>query len=264
MELRALGRTGIRVSPIGLGTVKFGRTEGLRYPEPVRIPTDEEVGDLLREAAGLGVNLIDTAPAYGDSEERLGRLLPGPRDRWVICTKAGEEFSGGVSRFDFSPEGIISSVERSLVRLRADYLDVVLLHSDGIAETFFGCLGSFDALRRLRDAGSIRAFGASTKTVEGALHAIERGDVVMVTLNPQQADDAAVLPAAAARGVGVLVKKGLASGHLGLSPEEAVEGALRFIFSSGRVASVVVGTTRRSHLRYDVAAAERAVKESGT
>ena len=90
---------------------------------------------LLETAAELGVNLLDTAPAYGNSEERLGSLFRDQirkrRSDWVLCSKAGEEFSAGESRFDFSANAITASVERSLQRLGTDYLDVVLVHSSG-------------------------------------------------------------------------------------------------------------------------------------
>ncbi|MFT3683997.1 MAG: aldo/keto reductase [Phycisphaerales bacterium] len=83
MDLRRLGRTGLDISPIGLGTVKLGRDTGLKYATTPRIPTDDEALALLRTARELGVNLIDTAPAYGVAEERLGSLLyqVAPRDR---------------------------------------------------------------------------------------------------------------------------------------------------------------------------------------
>ena len=116
MELRPLGRTGLRVSPIGLGTTKLGRTQALKYPEPFELPSDDQIRELLATARGFGVNLIDTAPAYGTSEERLGALLPNRSD-WVIVTKAGEEFVDGRSHFDFSPAAVTRSVERSLQRL---------------------------------------------------------------------------------------------------------------------------------------------------
>ena len=136
MDLKPLGRTGIDVSPIGLGLFKLGRNEGIKYPQAYDLPTDKEAASLLAKAAELGVNLLDTAPAYGTSEARLRELMRrhawfGGRDRWVICTKAGEEFDDGQSRYDFSPQHLRASVERSLRRIGVDELDVVLLHSDG-------------------------------------------------------------------------------------------------------------------------------------
>lgn len=101
--LRPLGSTGLLVSPLGLGTVKLGRDQGVKYPSGFRIPDDTEAAALLDQARALGINLIDTAPAYGRSEERLGPLLAGQRDAWVIVSKVGEEFEDGQSRFDFSP-----------------------------------------------------------------------------------------------------------------------------------------------------------------
>lgn len=68
---RPLGDTGLAVSPLGLGTVKFGRDQGVKYPSGFTIPDDREAADLLALARDLGINLIDTAPAYGRSEERL-------------------------------------------------------------------------------------------------------------------------------------------------------------------------------------------------
>jgi len=88
--LRALGKTGIDVSAIGLGTVKLGRNQQVKYPSAFEIPRDEHVVDLLALARSFGINLIDTAPAYGTSEARIGALLPGPREDWVLCTKVGE------------------------------------------------------------------------------------------------------------------------------------------------------------------------------
>ncbi len=90
--LRPLGRTDIKVSALGLGTVKIGRDEGVKYPQKFTIPDDSAVKNLFSLARELGINLIDTAPAYGNSEERLGQLL-SHRHEWVIVTKTGEDSS---------------------------------------------------------------------------------------------------------------------------------------------------------------------------
>src|SRR3990167_8671550 len=101
MQINRLGKTDIDVSLIGLGTVKFGRQHGVKYPHAFVLPTDTEILRLLGCAEELGINLLDTAPAYGTSEERLGAILHGQRHRWVIATKAGEEFDGTDSSYDF-------------------------------------------------------------------------------------------------------------------------------------------------------------------
>jgi aryl-alcohol dehydrogenase-like predicted oxidoreductase len=106
MAHRALGNTGISVSVLGLGTVKLGRSEQLKYPAPFTLPDDDAARRLLDAARDAGINLLDTAPAYGSSEARLGALLAGRRHDWVICTKAGESFDAGRSRHDFSPAAI--------------------------------------------------------------------------------------------------------------------------------------------------------------
>ena len=99
---RPLGSTGFYVSPLGLGTVKLGRDQGVKYPNGFTIPDDQQALALINQARDLGINLLDTAPAYGISEERLGHLLQGQRDNWVIVSKVGEEFVEGESAYDFS------------------------------------------------------------------------------------------------------------------------------------------------------------------
>ncbi len=242
MELRPLGGTGLRVSAIGLGTTKLGRNEQVKYPQPFELPSDAQVRGLLETARRCGVNLIDTAPAYGSSEARLGELL-GDRDRWVLVTKAGEGFADGVSHFDFSPDAILHSVHRSLERLRTDRIDVVLLHCSGDDLPILRESGAVDALRSLKRSGVIRAFGASTKTVEGGLAAVELCDVVMVALDRRDRSQLPVVEAAREAQVGVLVKKPLASGH---DPDP--EAALRDVLGLPGVSCAVVGTIDAEHL----------------
>lgn len=238
-----LGASGLEVSRLGLGTVKFGRTESVKYPTPVTLPTDDEARYLLHEASEMGINLIDTAPAYGSSEERLGALLHGQRDRWVLCTKVGETFENGVSRFDFSADATRASVLRSLDRLRTDVLDIVLIHSDGSDADILQHSGALETLFALKQEGRVRAVGISHKTAEGALLALSLGvDVVMATLNRQYTAELDVIRQAAEQGVGVLIKKALASGHA--RPED-----LAFVAEQTGVHSIVVGTTNPAHLR---------------
>jgi aryl-alcohol dehydrogenase-like predicted oxidoreductase len=255
MEPRDLGRTGLRISPIGLGTTKLGRTEQVKYPTPFELPSDDQINALLTAARRFGVNLIDTAPAYGTSEQRLGALLPA-RDEWVIVTKAGEEFVDGRSSFDFSPDAIRRSVERSLERLRTSRLDVVLLHCGDDDTEVLRTSGAIEALQALRKQGLIRAYGASTKTVQGGLLAVELCDVVMVALNRQDQSQRPVIEAARQAGVGVLVKKALASGH-DTDPERALTEAL----SVPGVTSVIVGTLNLEHWSRNCEAAKRALSK---
>ena len=167
--LRSIGSSGIYVSPIGLGTVKFGRNQGVKYPSGFELPDDRSASNLIAQAKDLGINLIDTAPAYGSSEMRIGQLLPGNRADWLICTKAGENYEDGQSSFDFSSSAIRNSVERSLTRLNTDYLDLVLIHSDGQDLDILNNSGAISTLQRMQSEGMIRAIGMSTKTVDGGL-----------------------------------------------------------------------------------------------
>ncbi len=245
--VRPLGSTGIEVSAIGLGTVKLGRNAALSVA-PFDLPTLGEARRLIDRARALGINLLDTAPAYGESETRLGRLLRGSRDRWVLSTKAGEAFDGRRSHHDFTPRALRRSVEASLRRLRTDYLDIVLVHSDGRDVEILDQFEVLETLNGLKAAGKIRASGFSHKTEAGGRLALASCDVLMSPLSFTDRTQADVIREAGERGVGVLVKKALDSGAA--RPE-----SLGYVAAQPGVSSVVLGTVDPAHLEADIAAA---------
>ncbi len=250
---RLLADTGISVSCVGLGTVKFGRNQGVHYPAGFELPTDKQILELLSCAQSLGINLLDTAPAYGTSEERLGKLLKGTRHEWVICGKAGEEFVNGVSHFDFSPQAIRESIDRSLKRLQTDYIDVLLIHSNGEDKKIIEEHDIFSVLGEIKKSGKIRAYGMSTKTIDGGLLTIDHADVAMVTYNPVQAQELPVIVHAQQKKKGIFIKKALASGHLQkIAGTDPVQAAMEFIFNEPGVTGVILGTLNQAHLEHNV------------
>jgi len=258
---RALGNTGMEVSLLGLGTVKLGRNQDVKYPQSFKIPSDKEAATLIALAKDGGINLIDTAPAYGNSEQRLGKLLKGQRQDWLICTKVGEEFINGESRYNFSPVHTRKSVERSLRRLNTDVLDIVLIHSDGNDKEILQQYDTLNTLAELKKEGKIRAIGMSTKTVEGGLLAAAQGDVVMITWNLQYNDEIPVADYCHQHGKGVLIKKALASGHSTSSPKRGghtsgnpIKQCFEMIFAHPGVSSAIVGTINPDHLRTNLSA----------
>lgn len=257
MQLRPLGNTGLHISPLGLGTVKLGRDQGVKYPQGFTIPDDAAALALINQARESGINLIDTAPAYGNSETRLGQLLNGQRQAWVICSKVGEEFEQGESHFDFSPTHTRFSIERSLRRLNTDYIDLVLVHSNGDDEYIIRETGILEQLAEQKKAGNIRAYGMSSKTVAGGLLAASLADVAMVTYNLNEQAEKPVIDYCAQTGKGVLIKKALASGHICLSAQhrDPVEASLDFVLNTAGVTSAIVGTINPHHLADNVAKA---------
>lgn len=252
MEMRALGQTGINVSVLGLGTVKFGRNEGVKYPRGFEIPDEAALASLLDLARDLGINTLDTAPAYGSSEERLGRLLKGRRKDWIIIGKAGEEFDNGQSSYHLTPEHFRMSLERSLRRLQTDYIDVLLIHSDGNDLDILGNELLIEEMLDFKRRGLVRAVGASTKTTSGGIRALELLDVVMATYTPDYMDEKPVLDFAQTRNKGVVLKKALSSGHA-----RDTGNALRFCLSHPGVSSIIAGTINPEHLRANAQAASR-------
>ena len=244
MLTRSLGRTGLRVPLLGLGTVKFGRTAKVSYARPYSLPSDAEVANLLALAKSLGVTLLDTAPAYGSSEQRIGEAIAGKRADWLLCTKTGEEFDGVRSRYDFSEAHTLHSVERSLRRLRTDFLDIVLIHADGRQVADIEKAGAFRALRRLQSQGVVRAVGFSAKGLDDGRAALPEIDVLMCDAGGQEP----LLAGAADAGAGVLVKKPLAGGFRP-APHTLVQTA-----ALAGVSCVVVGTIDAEHLAANAAA----------
>lgn len=242
----------IKLSPLGLGTVKLGRDQGVKYPNAFKIPNDQQASRLLSLSRELGINVIDTAPAYGNSEQRLGKLLNGQRHDWVIVSKVGEEFENGESSFDFSPEHIRFSIERSLKRLNTDYIDFVLLHSDGNDLDIINS-GALDYLHSLKKEGLIRACGMSTKTVAGGLAAAAQSDCVMVTYNLNETNEGEVLQYCADNNKTAFIKKALASGHISNNdPKLGVQKSMEFVFSNPGANCAIVGTINPEHLKSNV------------
>ena len=256
MEKRAIGNTGVQVSPIGFGTVKIGRDQGVKYPNGFTIPDDQQVLRLLEICRELSINLLDTAPAYGLSEQRLGQLLKtSDRQSWVISSKAGEEFdnNSGLSHFDFSAKAITNSVERSLKRLNTDYIDILMIHSNGEDLKIIQQDKALETLAKLKQQGKVRAIGMSTKTVEGGISALEQADCAMVTYNLADQNDLPVIEYAHKHNKGIFIKKAFASGHLNLSgTTDPVLESLKLIFAQQAVSSAVIGTITEANLRSNV------------
>jgi aryl-alcohol dehydrogenase-like predicted oxidoreductase len=210
MTYRPLGTTGINVSLVSLGTggqSRLGQTTHKDESESIR---------LVRRALDLGINLIDTAPGYMDSEEILGRALEGvPRDRYVLATKVGHSNRDGL----ISPADLTASLEESLRRLRTDYVDGLQFH--GVNLEIYDQLmeALYPTVEALKQAGKIRFCGV-TEFMEGrntpkggdpghemATHAARDGrwDAVGIKYGIlNQSADRELFPAVIEDGVGLL------------------------------------------------------------
>ena len=156
METRTLGSTDLRVSALGLGTVELGIPYGIGQPPP---PDDDTCLRLLHRARDEGVTYIDTAPAYGRSEELVGRAFPGGRDV-VVATKVSlRDDSGALLPPQLLSRAISDSVDRSRRRLSAETLDLLQIHNLGEGELGEALLA---AMAEQVEAGHVRHWGVST------------------------------------------------------------------------------------------------------
>jgi aryl-alcohol dehydrogenase-like predicted oxidoreductase len=246
MTPRPLGKTSLQLSPIGFGAFKIGRNTGTKYDHAYELPDQTAVDRLLNGVLDLGINYVDTAPAYGLSEERIGAAIAHRRRAFVLSTKVGETFVDGKSTYDFSADAVRASIERSLRRLRTDTIDIVYIHSNGDDLRILRETDCVAALQSLRIAGHIRYLGLSGKTVEGATAALDWADALMVEYHANDRSHEPVIARAKSRGVGIVVKKGLASGRL------PADQAIPFVLKNPGVTSLVVGGLNLDHIRANV------------
>jgi len=258
VERRRLGRTDIVASVLGFGGAEIGyqRVSG------------RTVERLLGSALDAGLNIIDTAECYDDSETLIGRAVGARRREFYLFTKCGH--ARGWDRADWRPAPLLASVERSLKRLATDYLDLIQLHSCSLAELRRGDV--IAALEQARERGWTRYIGYSGDG-EAARFAIECGRFDTLQTSISVADQEALeltLPLARAHEMGVIAKRPLANvawryarkptesyyqtywsrlraldyDFLKSAADTAVATALRFTLSAPGVHTAIVGTTR--------------------
>jgi aryl-alcohol dehydrogenase-like predicted oxidoreductase len=254
---KALAHTGVTFSQLSLGTVKFGRNKSVKYPTVYDLPSDAELSGLLAQAIHAGISTLDTAPAYGLSEERLGKLLNNQRQNWQIISKAGENYDAisDSSHYDYSPRALAKNLENSLKLLRTDYLDCWMLHCDGndLANLNDEVLTTLD---KARERGHVRSIGASTKTVEGGRYALQHLDCVMTTASLDKPIAQELLSDATRLNKSLLLKKIYDSGWALTSgnKESIMRNTLYDLFSHPAVCSAVIATTSPLHLLENISA----------
>jgi aryl-alcohol dehydrogenase-like predicted oxidoreductase len=211
MQYRPLGRTGVRVSPFALGAMMF-----TSFGNGDQSQIDHMVG----RALDAGINMIDTADAYGDSEEMLAHALQGRRDQVVLASKFARPIDDDVNHRGGSRRWIMESVERSLRRLQTDHLDLYQIHrpdpDTDVEETL-------SALTDLVRSGKVRMIGSSdmpaSEIVEAQWVAERRGLERFRVEQPHyslldRAIENEVLPVAQRYGMGTVIWSPLASGML--------------------------------------------------
>ena len=257
MERRALGRTDMRVSVLGFGGAEIGY-EGV---------SAGVVRRLLNAALDAGLNVIDTAECYADSEALIGGAVASRRPDYLLFTKCGHPDGFGSS--DWRPASLLASIQRSLKRLRVDYVDLVQLHTCSEAELMRGDV--IVALEQARERGYTRYIGYSGDGA-AARHAIECGRFDTLQTSVSIADQEALeltLPLARRRNLGVIAKRPLANAawrtgrkpasayhhtywerlraldydFITADPAAAVGIALRFTLGVPGVHTAIVGTT---------------------
>lgn len=200
METRRLGRTDMDVSWLGFGAARIATDTGS--------PAEAEA--LLNALLDSGVNYIDTAECYGESEETLGKYLSHRRDEYWLTTKCGHA-AGDVTAPEWTADAVTQSVDQSLRRMQTDYLDLVHIHT---CEA--DVLRRGDVLRALQDAqqaGKTRYIGFSGDN-EVALEAIGMGVFATLLTSFNVVDQRGldkVLPAAEAAGMGIIAKRPIAN-----------------------------------------------------
>ena len=198
MKRVILGKTGLEVSRVGIGGI------------PIARPSEEEAIRIVRRALDLGINLIDSAAAYGTSEERFGKAIAGRREQVIIATKTNMRDKAAALR----------QLEQSLKRLNTDYIDLWQLHGVSHAETLemvLGPGGALEAAQEARQEGKVRHIGVTSHSIDMAMEMVPIGHFETVQapfnfVNDEAAD--VLIPLAREHNVGFIAMKPFAGGHL--------------------------------------------------
>jgi aryl-alcohol dehydrogenase-like predicted oxidoreductase len=286
MQYRPLGRTGLAVSALALGTVELGLDYGIEAQGEFGRPTQAEAVRLVHAALDAGITFVDTARAYGDSERVLGIALADRCDEVVLETKVDPRPPAGVTWSDAElRDMMLASLETSLRLLRTDHVDVWMIHSidERLLERREVLAGVFE---EAQSSGKIGWSGASfygAALPETAL-AYDLFDVMQITYSVlDQRLSERVLPLAADKGVGVVARSVLLKGALTeraeylpdrLEPLRAhsrqfrqlvaamgdsvtpAQGAIAFALAHPQIDTVLVGARTESELAEDLAALE--------
>jgi aryl-alcohol dehydrogenase-like predicted oxidoreductase len=211
MDYRHLGRSGLKVSPICLGTMMFGdRTDAA------------EAGRIVASARAVGVNFIDTADVYvkGESERIVGKLIAPDRDRWILATKVANPMGDDPNRRGTSRKWVMRAIDESLTRLATDYVDIYYIHRDTGEVPMEETVAAMADLIR---AGKVRYWGVSNLRGWRIAEAVRACDALGAprpvvcqpyynAMNRQPEND--ILPACAHYGLGVAPYSPLARGVL--------------------------------------------------
>ena len=214
MDYIQLGATDLRASRLGVGTAAFGLDRyGIAAPGEGNVDPAEGIANIHRAAEG-GVNFFDTAPAYGRSEELLGKALADHKDCSVATKVPIPENSDGISQSELM-DHVNKSLAESLRRLQREVLDVVQIHNATVRVLQQGNMVS--CLERAREDGKLRYIGASVYGEEAALATICTGKIqilqIALSLLDQRMRDK-VIPKARTAGLGVLTRSALLKGAL--------------------------------------------------
>lgn len=284
MKYRILGRTGLNVSEISLGALELGRDWGIRVPNDYGKPEEKDAVYLLEEALDLGINFIDTAPAYQYSEEIIGRGInrQGKRDRYYLATKVGEWFDENGSVYDYSFQGTLKFIEQSLKKLSTDYIDLIQIHSAPVEVIEKG--ETLEALKKAQEEGKVRFIGVSVEDESAAWSALDSGQYDTIQMDyhilDRWAEDEFFLKAKN-NNIGIIIKNALYRGRLTgksqyVSPAEKqeLEGikklnlfqtemglslpqlALKYVLMEEAVSTIIVGTRKIEHLKENVAVSD--------
>lgn len=213
MKYRRLGRTGLDISVIGIGTWQFGGEWGKDFSQ-------KEVDGILGAAMERGINFIDTAECYGDhlSENLIGNRTRKDRDKWIIATKFGHHFHNFLDRTrHFDPQDVVKQLDESLRSLKTDYIDLYQMHSSRNDE--FYTEGLWEELQKQKEKGKIRHLGLSISGNDNVFQtsrALEVGaETIQVVYNRlDRTPEKEVLPLCVENDLGVLSRVPLASGLL--------------------------------------------------
>ncbi|AEE95630.1 aldo/keto reductase [Mahella australiensis] len=288
LEKRKLGNTGNGVTFIGFGALEIGRDWGLGDDAERSRPDEPSACIVLNGILDLGINLIDTARAYHKSEERIGKCISNRRAEYFLASKCGEHSDEPGTYYDFSYKAVKDSIDYSLKMLKTDCIDLMQVHFGPNPQKVLDDGETVAAMKDAQREGKIRFLGASAGG-DIARQCIESGDfdVMQMEYNLINRSDEKLIELCGQKGIGVLVRGGLAAGRLtsrviphlseDISDKQEImrllalvdnDGdklaamALAFLYSNPNISSVILGSKNLDHIRRNFDLLEQGIDQN--
>ncbi len=291
LSKRRIANTDLHATFLGFGALEIGRNWGMGSGDETLRPDDKEAGEVLNYVLDLGINLVDTAAAYHQSERRIGDSISPRRSEYILASKCGEHSDDPHTYYDFSYKAIKASIDKSLKLLKTDVIDIMQIHFGPDPEKTLDDGETVGAMKDAQKEGKIKLLGASIGGDLGT-RCIMSGDfdVMQIDLSLLNRYNEENIRLCKERGIAVFIRSGLGVGRctekapmllerglVGGKEAETIRKllelcnndaelyaalSLRFLYNNDGITSILAGSKKKEHIKRNIELLNMDIDES--